>query len=72
MPSTTPRPPSPSAWDPRRIENRVQGDAVTFLETSDETGGERTLIELEAAPGGGTTPHYHLTYSEGFRVREGG
>lgn len=30
-----------------------------------------TLIELEAAPGGGTTPHYHLTYSEGFRVREG-
>jgi mannose-6-phosphate isomerase-like protein (cupin superfamily) len=71
MPSTTPRPPAPTPRDPRRIENRVQGDAVTFLETSEETGGERTLIELEAAPGGGTTPHYHLTYSEVFRVREG-
>ena len=44
---------------------------MTFLESSEETGGERTVIELEAAPGGGTTPHYHLTYSEGFRVREG-
>ncbi|MDQ3876196.1 MAG: cupin domain-containing protein [Actinomycetota bacterium] len=47
------------------------GDAVTFLETSEETGGERTLIELEAASGGGTAAHYHLTYSERFRVLEG-
>jgi mannose-6-phosphate isomerase-like protein (cupin superfamily) len=71
MPSTTPRAPPPTPRDPRRIENRVQGDAVTFLETSEETGGERTLIGLDAAPGGGTTPHYHLTYSEVFRLREG-
>ena len=31
---------------PRRIYNPVQRDAATFLETSEETGGERTLAEL--------------------------
>ena len=56
---------------PRRIYNPVQRDAATFLETSEETGGERTLVELEVAPGGKVTPHYHLTYSERFTVLEG-
>jgi mannose-6-phosphate isomerase-like protein (cupin superfamily) len=55
----------------RRIYNPVQRDAATFLETSEETGGERTLAELEVAPGGKVTPHYHLTYSERFTVLEG-
>lgn len=49
----------------------MQRDAATFLETSEETGGERTLAELEVAPGGKVTPHYHLTYSERFTVLEG-
>jgi mannose-6-phosphate isomerase-like protein (cupin superfamily) len=56
---------------PRRIYNPVQRDAVTFLETSEETGGARTLAELEVAPGGKVTPHYHLTYSERFKVIAG-
>jgi quercetin dioxygenase-like cupin family protein len=56
---------------PRRIYNPVQRDAATFLETSEETGGARTLAELEVAPGGKVTPHYHLTYSERFKVLEG-
>jgi quercetin dioxygenase-like cupin family protein len=55
----------------RRVENPVQRDATTFLETSEETGGERTLIELEVAPGGENAPHYHLTYAEHFRGRAG-
>lgn len=55
----------------RRIFNPVQKDAAIFLETSKETGGERTLIEIEAAPGGGTTPHYHKTYDEHFEVLKG-
>lgn len=55
----------------RRIYNPVQRDAATFLGTSEETGGERTLAELEIAPGGQVTPHYHLTYSERFTVLEG-
>jgi mannose-6-phosphate isomerase-like protein (cupin superfamily) len=56
---------------PRRIYNPVQRDAATFLETSEESGGARTLAELEVAPGGKVTPHYHLTYSERFKVLEG-
>src|SRR3712207_4643731 len=56
---------------PRRIYNPVQRDAATFLEMSEETGGARTLAELEVAPGGKVTPHYHLTYSERFNVLEG-
>lgn len=49
----------------------MQRDAATFVETSEETGGQRTLAELEVAPGGKVTPHYHLTYSERFTVLEG-
>jgi len=56
---------------PRKIYNPVQRDAATFLETSEETGGVRTLAELEVAPGGKVTPHYHLTFSERFKVLEG-
>ncbi|MGH3148911.1 MAG: cupin domain-containing protein [Rubrobacter sp.] len=55
----------------RRIYNPVQKDAAIFLQTSEETGGERTLIEIEAAPGGGVTPHYHKTYDEHFEVLRG-
>ena len=55
----------------RRIYNPVQRDAATFLKTSEETGGERTLAEVEVAPGGGTRPHYHKTYAESFEVIEG-
>ena len=55
----------------RRYYNPIQKDYATFLETSDETGGEHTLIEVEVAPGGGTTPHYHLTYAEHFEVISG-
>jgi mannose-6-phosphate isomerase-like protein (cupin superfamily) len=65
---SAPATPQPSE---RRIYNPVQRDAATFLETSEESGGERTLAELEVAPGGRVTPHYHLTYAEHFRAREG-
>jgi len=55
----------------RRYYNPVEKDYATFLQTSEETGGERTLIEIEVAPGGGTEPHYHKTYDEHFEVLEG-
>jgi mannose-6-phosphate isomerase-like protein (cupin superfamily) len=60
-----------SRQDKRRIYNPVQKDVATFLETSEETGGERTLAVVEVAPGGGTRPHYHKTYAEHFEVIEG-
>jgi quercetin dioxygenase-like cupin family protein len=55
----------------RRYYHPGQKDYATFLQTSEETGGERTLIEIELAPGGGNQSHYHLTYDEHFEVLEG-
>ena len=57
--------------NPRKIYNPVQKDYVTFLKTSDETGGEYTLVEVELAPKGGVGLHYHKTYAEKFDCLEG-
>jgi quercetin dioxygenase-like cupin family protein len=46
-------------------------DKVTLLETSKETGGTHTLLEVELAPGGGTPPHYHGSFIEEFTAVEG-
>lgn len=59
------------AGEDRRYYHPVQKDYTTFLETSEETGGDHTLLEIELAPGGGNTPHYHRTYDEHFEVVEG-
>lgn len=59
------------ASEDRRIYNPIQKDSVTFLKTSEETGAEFTLVEIEVAPGGGNTPHYHKTYDEHFKVLKG-
>ncbi len=55
----------------RRYYHPIQKDYATFLETCEETGSEYTLIEVELAPGGGTDPHFHKTYSEHFEVLDG-
>jgi mannose-6-phosphate isomerase-like protein (cupin superfamily) len=55
----------------RVIENPVIGDRVTFLKTTEETGGEYLLAEIELAPHGGNAMHYHLTFTEAFEVLEG-
>jgi mannose-6-phosphate isomerase-like protein (cupin superfamily) len=66
--SVTPMPtPAPAVRAGRRYVNPVIKDAATFLENT----GERTLVEIELAPGGGNTPHRHRTYAEHFTVREG-
>ena len=57
--------------NPRRIYNPVQKDYVTFINTSAETNGEFTLVEVELAPQGGVGIHYHKTYSERFDCLEG-
>jgi quercetin dioxygenase-like cupin family protein len=56
---------------PRRFYNPVQKDAATLLESSDETNGERTLGEVELAPGGGNPVHFHRAFTERFVVLEG-
>lgn len=66
--------PSTIAAEPRtarRIYNPVQKDAATFLVTTEESGGERTLLEVELAPGGGNSLHIHTDFAEHFQVLEG-
>jgi quercetin dioxygenase-like cupin family protein len=54
-----------------RLFNPYQQDWVTFLETSASSGGERTLVEVELAPGGGTPLHYHDAFAEHFEAING-
>lgn len=56
---------------PRTIYNPVIGDTVTFLETAEETNGDRVTVEVELAPGGKNGLHYHTTFLEHFEVVEG-
>lgn len=62
---------TPAAAATRRFYNPIQQDAATFLETAEESWGERTHLEIELAPGGGNGLHRHLTYAERFEVVEG-
>lgn len=55
----------------RRIYNPIQKDAAIFLVTAEESGGERTLVEIELAPGGGNQLHLHTDFAEHFEVVEG-
>ncbi len=57
---------------PRTIENPLTGERVTFLATAEETNGEYVRIRNEASPGApGPVMHYHLAYTEAFKVLKG-
>jgi len=54
------------------IVNEITGETIRFIETSAETNGEYTLIEVTLAPGGGVPmAHVHPYQSETFEVLEG-
>lgn len=55
----------------RRIESHDGSETLAFLETAAETGGQRTYLEADLAPGSGTPLHAHSSYSEHFEVLEG-
>lgn len=48
----------------RTIENPVQKGVATFVETSTETGGHRSIIDVAVGPGGRVRPHYHREFDE--------
>jgi mannose-6-phosphate isomerase-like protein (cupin superfamily) len=64
MTTTTPR-------ADRRVASPDGSETLTFLETSADTGRARTYLEAEIAPGTGTPPHVHGSFSEEFEVLEG-
>lgn len=55
----------------RTILNPVTGERCTFVESSSECGGARTVADLEVTPGGGVTTHQHANHEERIEVLEG-
>jgi quercetin dioxygenase-like cupin family protein len=53
-------------------ENRVQGDRVVVREGSEDTNGERLVVDLYVRPGGAVAgKHVHSCITERFEVRAG-
>ena len=70
--ATTGRSPRPAASLARVIENPVTGERLTFLATTEETGGELLKVKGELPAGSPEAPmHYHLAFTERFEVLEG-
>ncbi|GAB3946399.1 hypothetical protein GCM10028805_16860 [Spirosoma harenae] len=55
----------------RTIVNPILKDEVIFLETSRESNGYQTLVEVTLSAGGGNPLHYHEEFSEEFTCLEG-
>lgn len=43
----------------RKVSNPASGETITFLETSEETGGAQVVMLIALRPGGVVTPHSH-------------
>ena len=56
---------------PKSIYNPLAKDRVTFLKSAAETDGAYVLVQVELAPKGGNSLHYHTTFTEEFEVLEG-
>ena len=53
------------------FNNPVLKDSANFLETSRDTNGEYSLIEIELQKSDGPPLHYHNAFSENFEVKAG-
>lgn len=59
------------AMEKRVFENPLIKDKVTLLESSQETNGAYTLLEVALEVGGGNSLHYHTSFNEEFTAIEG-
>lgn len=57
--------------DDRTIQNPVTGQRAIFIETARESGGARTVLDVETTPGGGVLLHQHADHEERIEVLEG-
>ena len=55
----------------RTIINTATGEKATYLETSRETEGARSIFELHVRPGGGVPAHRHGDHEEHIEVVSG-
>jgi len=51
--------------------DQVQGTALTWVRTGEETNGEYSLLYAEYEPGITVFPHYHTLYTETLHLFEG-
>lgn len=59
------------AMEKRVFENPDIKDKVTLLESSLDTNGAYTLLQVELEAGGGNNLHYHTSFTEEFTAMEG-
>ena len=56
----------------KTIVNPLFNDEVTYVHTAAESNGEKTVLDILLHPKGkGPGVHYHLSFSETFKVTEG-
>ncbi|MBC6369182.1 cupin domain-containing protein [Algoriphagus sp. AK58] len=55
----------------RTIINPLYKDQVTFTQTSEETGGKITELDLILSPKGGNPMHHHTSFEETFTAVKG-
>ena len=60
-----------SIMEKRTFVNPAINDSATFLQTSSETNGAYSLIEIELGKSDGPPLHYHKSFSEKFEAKEG-
>lgn len=56
---------------PHKIINPNNKNSVTFVETSRQSSGARTRVEVTLEAGGSNALHYHETFSERFTAVHG-
>lgn len=55
----------------RTFFNPIMNDTATFVETSEESNGKHSVLEIQLYKSEGPPVHYHKTFSEKFEVIEG-
>lgn len=55
----------------RTIVNPIIKDTATFLQTTEESNGKISNLDINLMPKGGNPLHYHQTYSETFTAIDG-
>jgi len=55
----------------RTFFNPVINDTATFIETSEESHGKYSLLEVEMYKSDGPPLHYHNAFAEKFEVTDG-
>lgn len=55
----------------KKIINPIIKDTITFIQTSDETNGAVSEMEVMLMPGGSNISHYHKMFTEKFTAIQG-